>query len=206
MTSDITPVPESATRVPAREERRRRLALLLEGAVAGRREDLDRIVAELTPLLWHVARAQGLDRSTCEDVVQTAWLTLLKHLGSIHTPQALTAWLVTVTKREALRLRHSSDREEPTTGDVLETLTGKTPGVDGQLLVDERQAVLWRLIGELSPRCQELIRIIAYADRPSYEAISEALGMPHGSIGPTRGRCLAKLRVLLLSSPDWSWP
>lgn len=206
MTSDITPVPESPTRVPDREERRRRLALLLEGAVAGRRQDLDRIVVELTPLLWHVARAQGLDRSPCEDVVQTAWLTLLKHLGLIHTPQALTAWLVTVTKREAQRLRHAGNREEPTTGDVFDSLTGKTPDADGPLLADEQQAVLWRLIGELPPRCQELIRIIAYVDRPSYEAISEALGMPHGNIGPTRGRCLAKLRALLLSSSDWSWP
>jgi len=206
MTSDITPVPESATRVAAREERRRRLAVLLEGAVAGRREDLDRIVVELTPLLWHVARAQGVDRSTCGDVVQTAWLTLLKHLGAIHTPEALTAWLVTVTKREALRLRRASDREESTTVDVLEGLTGHAPGVDAPLLADEQQTVLWRLIGELPPRCQELIRVIAYTDRPSYEAISQALGMPHGSIGPTRGRCLAKLRALLLSSPDWSWP
>jgi RNA polymerase sigma factor (sigma-70 family) len=206
MTRDITPAPGSPTRVPAREERRQRLALLLEGAVAGRREDLDGIVVELTPLLWHVARAQGVDRATCEDVVQTAWLTLLKHLGSIHTPQALTAWLVTVTKREALRLRRSNDREESTTDDVLETLTGTASAVDAPLLADEQQAVLWRLIGELPPRCRELIRVIAYTDRPSYEAISQALGMPHGSIGPTRGRCLAKLRFLLLSSPEWSWP
>src|SRR5262249_36254773 len=79
-----------------------RLAVLLERA-RGRHDaaSLDAIVAELSPLLWQVARAQGLDRDAAEDVVQTTWLSLLSHLETIRSAGALTGWLVTVTKREA---------------------------------------------------------------------------------------------------------
>ena len=56
----------------------------------------------------------------------------------------------------------------------------------------------------MSERCQALLRIIAFVDRPDYVAVSQALGMPVGSIGPTRGRCLAKLRAALSGDPTWS--
>ena len=68
----------------------------------------------------------------------------------------------------------------------------------------EDQRSLWRSVSRLSERCQALLRIIAFVDRPDYGAVSEALGMPVGSIGPTRGRCLAKLRSLLTADPSWS--
>ena len=63
---------------------------------------------------------------------------------------------------------------------------------------------LWTHIHALSPRCQALLRVIAYSTRPDYATISAALGMPVGSIGPTRGRCLATLRRSLASDPAWS--
>src|SRR5262249_22633718 len=90
-----------------------RLAGWLEEAQAGRRDSLNRIVAELSPLLWQVARAQGLDRDVAEDVVQTTWLSLLRHLDGIRTSAALTGWLVTVTKREAWRVRRSRPGGRP---------------------------------------------------------------------------------------------
>jgi RNA polymerase sigma factor (sigma-70 family) len=71
-------------------------------------------------------------------------------------------------------------------------------------ILSERQRVLWQHISTLTPRCQELLRVIAFADRPDYAAIAESLGMPVGSIGPTRGRCLQKLRTTLGSDPGWA--
>ena len=71
------------------------------------------------------------------------------------------------------------------------------PAVVETVIAAEEQGVLWRHVSGLSERCRYLLRVIAFAERPDYAAIADALGMPVGSIGPTRGRCLAKLRVAL---------
>ena len=97
----------------ASADRNVRLAALLESARSGRRESLNEIVVELSPVLWQVARAQGLDREAAEDVIQCTWLSLLRHLAQIHSPVALTAWLVTATKREAWRVRGAHRAEQP---------------------------------------------------------------------------------------------
>ncbi len=182
-----------------------RLAVLLERARGG--DDpasLNAIVAELSPLLWQVARAQGLDRDTAEDVVQTTWLSLLRHLDTIRSAAALTAWLVTVAKREAWRVRRAGRGERPMEDWIESALPDPDPLPDEQLLVDDRRRALWRAVRQLPQRCQELLRIVAFVRRPDYSEVSATLGMPLGSIGPTRGRCLAKLRQLLTSDPTWS--
>jgi DNA-directed RNA polymerase specialized sigma24 family protein len=71
------------------------------------------------------------------------------------------------------------------------------------VLSNDRSGRLWQHIARLPERCQALLRVIAFADRPDYAAVAEALGMPLGSIGPTRGRCLAKLREQLAIDPGW---
>ena len=70
----------------------------------------------------------------------------------------------------------------------------------------ERHRVLWRHVQSLSDRCRELLRIVAFVDRPDYDVVAEALAMPRGSVGPTRGRCLAKLRAALSADPTWEMP
>ena len=87
-------------------------------------------------------------------------------------------------------------------GDVGGIPASLDPAAEAMLREDQRS--LWRSVSRLSERCQALLRIIAFVDRPDYGAVSEALGMPVGSIGPTRGRCLAKLRSLLTADPSWS--
>ena len=187
------------------EARRERLAGLLGAARAGRRDALDEIVAELTPMLWHLARTYRLDRATCEDVVQTTWLTLLRHLDAIRSPDALVGWLVTVTRREALRVGDLSRRQPTVDEESLDRLPDAGIPVDDRLVADERRRLLWSAVRRLSERCRDLLRVVAFVDRPSYDAVAEALGMPRGSIGPTRGRCLARLREVLAADPRWSW-
>jgi RNA polymerase sigma factor (sigma-70 family) len=183
-----------------------RLGECLERARSGERGALDEIVRELSPLLWHVARSQGLGAEEAADVVQTSWLELLRRLDEIRSPRALTGWLVAATRREAWRVRERSRRQAPDGVAVLESLPDPAPGPPEQVLVDERDRLLWRHFRQLPRRCQVLLRIVAQVDRPDYATVAEALGMPHGSIGPTRGRCLAKLRQLLLADPTWSPP
>jgi len=71
------------------------------------------------------------------------------------------------------------------------------------VLRGETDSRLWQHVAGLPERCRALLRVIAFADRPDYSSVAEALGMPVGSIGPTRGRCLAKLRQLLSADPAW---
>jgi RNA polymerase sigma factor (sigma-70 family) len=187
-----------------RPARAARLAAHLERARAGERTALDEVVRELNPLLWHVARAQGLSLDEAADVVQTSWLELLRRLDSIHSPQALTAWLVTTTRREAWHVRERSRRQAPDGAAVLAAASDPAPEPPERLLAGERNRVLWHHFQQLPQRCRELLRIVAQVDRPDYTSVAEALGMPRGSIGPTRGRCLAKLRAMLETDPTWS--
>jgi RNA polymerase sigma factor (sigma-70 family) len=184
-------------------QRAARHAGLLTQARAGDRDALGTMVAELTPLLWHVARDQGLSAAAAEDVVQTTWLSLLRELDSIRAPESLVAWLVTVARREAGRVRERGRRERSVSEFADDhPASGERP--DQAVIDDERKRLLWDAIGHLPQRCRALLRLIAFVDRPDYDAVSTALGMPRGSIGPTRGRCLAKLRTALTATPYWS--
>ncbi|RKT54833.1 RNA polymerase sigma factor [Saccharothrix australiensis] len=180
------------------------LAVLFEAARDGDRRALGRLAEALTPLLWQVARAQGLDRERSADAVQTAWLRLLGSLADIHTPRALTAWLVTVTKRVAWAMR-TEQRSGELVGALPDDVVDPAPGPDEQAAFADRRVRLWAAVNRLSHRCRELLRVIAFVPRPDYADISAALDMPRGSIGPTRGRCLAQLRKQLLADDEGSW-
>ncbi|HKJ11120.1 MAG TPA: sigma-70 family RNA polymerase sigma factor [Ornithinimicrobium sp.] len=168
----------------------------------GQTQQIGVLVDLLTPLLWHTARGQGLSAPAAEDVVQTAWLKLLDHLESIGEPRAVLSWMVTTVRRESWRqakvaARDSADLEGR--AEVVDT----EPGPETWALLGERQRVLWRHVRQLSERCQHLLRVIAFADRPDYATIADSLKMPVGSIGPTRGRCLKTLRTGLAGDPEW---
>jgi RNA polymerase sigma factor (sigma-70 family) len=177
---------------------------LLEQARAGDRESLRELVRVLNPVLWRVARAQGLSTEDAADVVQTSWLELIRRLDEIRNPRAVTAWLITATRRESWQRRARTRRDADDPSPFLEAAVSDGPAPEERLLTDERDRVLWRHFALLSERCRDLLRIVAQVDRPDYTVIASAFGMPHGSIGPTRGRCLSKLREMLLADPAWS--
>lgn len=197
-------VPGSRPGSPAGPDRGARIAGLMSAAADGSEEALGQIVTELTPLLWQVARAAGLTSGDAEDVVQTVWLRLLSHLDGIRSPASLTAWLVITTKREAWRVRAAGRRHVPADQDWLAAVPDQGPGSEDQVIADDQRRALWAAIGRLDRRCQELLRIIAFVPRPDYAAVAAKLGMRPGSVGPTRGRCLAKLRALLAGGPEGS--
>ena len=169
---------------------------------------MDRLVDDVTPLLWHTARSQGADPALAEDVVQTAWLKLVEHTHDIADPQAVLQWLLMTTKREAWSAVRRGRRTIPREPwDETPTLDPTAPATvpDPALATEESElaGAIWRHIERLPERCQQLLRLVAFVDRPDYAAVGAALGMPVGSIGPTRGRCLAKLRLALTSDPAW---
>jgi RNA polymerase sigma factor (sigma-70 family) len=185
-------------------ERRERMVAAFVAAREGDHSALDTLVQELTPMLWHLARSEGLDQQDAVDTVQNTWFALMNSLHSIRDPDGLLSWLITVTRRDAWRVRGTRRTELATQPELLDR-SDRGPAVDERLLTDEERRRLWAAVGRLSRRCQQLLRIVAFVERPDYQVVSKALGMPVGSIGPTRGRCLAKLRHLLEAGGEGSW-
>jgi RNA polymerase sigma factor (sigma-70 family) len=169
----------------------------LRAARAGDRPAMNRLVDELTPLVWNVARSYGLDRHTAEDVVQTVWLALFSRLDQVREPKALAGWLVTTARHEAQRVNGRSQQPLPLTDEMAEAVPSTQPAPEAEVLRLERDRRIWRAFSKLPSRCQEILRLTVLAGRAEYRVVAEALRMPRGSIGPNRGRCLKTMRELL---------
>jgi RNA polymerase sigma factor (sigma-70 family) len=158
---------------------------------------LDELVRVMSPVLWHVVRATGLDKETAEDVVQNTWLTLVRSADSVRDPQAITRWLCTAARREAWRVSKAGTRTRPVDDGVLDARMDPQTSPEAEVVAGDESSRLWQALSRLPERCQRLLRIVAWEPRPDYSSVAETLSMPIGSIGPTRRRCLEKLRVEL---------
>jgi len=170
---------------------------IVAAAARGDQRAWNELVERYSGLLWSVARAYRLDASDAADVVQTSWLRLVEHLPTIRNPDGLGAWLVTTARREALRTLRRSARCEPSAEIVA---VAEPLDLDVRLLRNERDAALTAAFARLPSRDQMLLRMLALDPPPSYDEIGAALSMPIGSIGPTRGRALERLRRELRAS------
>jgi RNA polymerase sigma factor (sigma-70 family) len=161
----------------------------------GAPDAIEELVRLMTPVLWQVARASRIDADDAADAVQATWLALVRRADSIADPAAVAAWLLTTVRREAIRraraARPAGDDEE------LTALPAPDPQPDSVVVERDEHRRLWAAVATLTERCRELLRVVAFEQRPDYAALSARLGMPVGSIGPTRGRCLEKLRTAL---------
>lgn len=151
------------------------------------------IVDEFEEMLRAVARAYRLRHADEADVVQSTWLRLAENLDRLREPAHVGAWLATTARRESLRVLRAATRELPD-GQPPEMADEHVPSVDRALIESERNAALRSALRRLPTRDQALLLMLVADSAPSYEEIGAALGMPIGSIGPTRGRALARLR------------
>ncbi len=172
---------------------------LVDAAAAGDENAWHEIVDRYTHLLASVIRGFRLTAAETQDVAQTVWLRLVEHLGSLREPRALPMWIITTSKRESLRCL--ADRRRTVPYDPLDpswaapSAEGAEP--DADLLRAERHEALLAGLAELPARQRELLALFV-ADPPlSYAEISQRTGIPVGSIGPTRGRALERLRQTL---------
>ncbi|MFT4289407.1 RNA polymerase sigma factor [Nocardioides sp.] len=159
---------------------------------------LDDLVTVMTPVLWHVVRAYRLETGQAEDVIQTTWLALVRRSTSIIDSTAVGGWLTTTARREAWRAAKAAGRAVPAEDEELQPHLPRQRSAESVVVEDDRQRRLWAAVDALPERCRRLLRVVAFENRPDYASLAVDLGMPVGSIGPTRGRCLAKLRVALL--------
>lgn len=172
------------------------VAGLVDAAAEGDAAAWNALVERYTNLLWSIARSYGLAAADAADVVQTAWLRLVERLGQLRDPERVGSWLATTVRREALRTIRLRGRQVPTDDDGVLDPGGVGDDLDVRLLNAERDQMLWQALRQLPERCQRLLRVLMADPPPSYEDVSAALDMPIGSIGPTRGRCLERLRAL----------
>ena len=179
---------------PARWER---AAALFVRWREGDSRAMDELVRLMTPPLWHVVRAYGLDPALAQDVVQTTWLTLVRRHETINDPLAVSGWLTMCARREAWRVGKQHRRADATEAESLEPHLPVHESAEQTAAQADETHRLWTAVATLNERCQRLLRIVAFEDRPDYARIAEDLAMPIGSIGPTRQRCLAKLRAAL---------
>lgn len=171
------------------------LALARQGDAAA----WDALVARYTSLLWAVARSHRLSTPDAADVIQTTWLRLLQHADRIHDPDRLASWLGTTVRRECWRLRSKAARETPTEVEQADA-DDRTP--EDVVVADDRVARVRAAIDSLPERYRVLLRALTAEPAPSYQEVSQLLGLPVGSIGPMRGRALRLLRQHPLLQAD----
>ncbi|WP_084653389.1 RNA polymerase sigma factor [Nocardioides insulae] len=165
-------------------------------------EGLSELVGVMTPVLWQVVRAYGLSHELAEDVVQSTWLALVRRQSSIIDSAAIGGWLTITARREAWRTAQVQHRADPTQDEDLAVHLPQQRSAESAAVERDGQDRLWAAVNALPERCRRLLRVVAFEHRPDYATLAVDLGMPVGSIGPTRGRCLAKLRVALIEAGD----
>jgi RNA polymerase sigma factor (sigma-70 family) len=177
---------------------------LLQRCRAGDDAAWTELVGRYERLVYSIAMREGLSPEDAHDTAQLVFEALVKTLGSVQSADSLGAWLAAVTRRQAWRIRDRSARERPALLDAAgqaEPATG-THGADPIAEID-RAVTLYRGLQELGEPCRSLL-LSLYFDpaEPSYHEVALRLGRPTGSIGPTRARCLDRLREVL----GGSWP
>jgi RNA polymerase sigma factor (sigma-70 family) len=162
----------------------------------GDKQAWDAIVERYAPLVWGICRWHRLSRADADDVSQTVWLRLVDQLAAIHEPTALAGWLATTTHRECRRvLRQGRPPQAPWQGLDADNISDNQTGMaEHALLLAERHAALREAFAHLPPSCQQLLALLTQDPPMRYAQISARLRIPAGSIGPSRGRCLDKLR------------
>lgn len=152
------------------------------------------IVHRHTALVLSRVRSFRLTPQQAEDVAQTVWLNLLEHLDDLREPEALPGWISTATRHECIRVATQSRRSvpvDPTTGRLD---AQEDADLDGDLLRAEQHRALRAALEELPDHQRRLLLLLSTDPPPSYQEVSALLGIPIGSIGPTRQRGLARLR------------
>jgi RNA polymerase sigma factor (sigma-70 family) len=172
------------------------VARLVAQARDGDKSAWDAIVDRYAPLIWSICRRYQLDRADADDVAQSVWLRLVDQLEFIREPAALPGWIATTTRRECGRVVTAARRREALASglDAEEIPDDHPDEAEAEVLMAERNAALREAFGALSPPCQRLLTLLI-ADPPvPYADISAELGIAVGSIGPTRARCLDRVR------------
>ena len=174
---------------------------LVAAAAAGESQAWRELIDRYAVLIRSVCRAHRLGDADTDDVAQLTWLRAVEHIDRLRDPDRFGAWIGTTARRECLRVLQGHKRVIPTADEVRNPLFAAHVDEDEIALAAERRAAVRQALTALPQRQRTLLRLLHDDDAPSYEAIGSALDMPVGSIGPTRGRALERLRRELQHAP-----
>jgi RNA polymerase sigma factor (sigma-70 family) len=158
----------------------------------------EELVERYERLVFGVARREGLDQDDAADVVQTVFEALITSMDKIREGERIAAWLLAVTRRHSWRARNRRLRERPV-AEMETELQPLDPRVGAPARDDSDRVIdLYEALQDLSPRCRDLVSALYFdPSEPSYEQVAVRMGRPVGSIGPSRARCLERLRRIL---------
>ena len=152
------------------------------------------LVDQYSGLVWATLRSHGLSRTDAEDAFQTTWMRFCEHVGRLEDPDGVGLWLAKTARNEALQLLRRSRRETPVDLLTDDTRVPAVPDPSPDLTAEQAEQVLWEAFDSLRPACK-IVLVLLSTDPPfTYSEVSAVLGIPIGSIGPTRQRCLERLR------------
>ena len=156
----------------------------------------DALVERYALLVWSICRRYRLSEADAQDVGQSVWLRLVEQLGNLRDPAAIPGWLATTTRHECGRvLRRMHSPQAAALGiDADDIPDEQAVTAEEEVLLAERHAALLEAFTHLPPRWQQLLALLSQDPPVPYAQISAILGIPVGSIGPIRRRCLQKLR------------
>ncbi len=188
------PLLAETSRGPSDEE-------LLTSCLRGEQVAWNALIDRYSALIYSIPLKYGLGEADAADVFQSVCITLLEKLGSIRAPRGLAAWIITTTSRECLAvLRNRRMADALPAAELGPRDPDQLP--EEELLGLERRRVIRSAMSQLPDTCRRLIEaLFSDAQEPtSYQTLASGLGVPMNSLGPTRGRCLEKLRRLLLAA------
>jgi len=192
--------------VPGRAEHPANDEALLAACQRGEQAAWDTLVDRYSALIYSIPLKHGLSEQDAADVFQAVCVTLLEKMSTIRDPRGLPAWIITTTTRQCWAVLRQHHRDvsryggQDTTVDVEPADPDPLP--DEELVLLERQHLVRAAIAQLPGNCRVLVEAL-FSDAPgstSYQDLAERLGVPLNSLGPTRSRCLGKLRRLLEDS------
>jgi len=170
---------------------------IVQAAAAGESWAWEELTRRFAGSIMASARSCRLCEADAWEVQQTTWLRLVENIGRIQKPERVGSWIATTARRECLRLIRLRSRVSFDDDAIARSADVSIPSADSGPIAEEQARLVRKAFEQLPPKCQRLLAFLSGDDALPYKDISEALSMPIGSIGPTRGRCLEHLRRII---------
>jgi len=176
---------------------------LIARCLEGEEGAWDVLVRRYANLVYAIASRSGLSDDEVADTFQAVFVIVWRNLDLLDEPQAFPGWLATIARRETWRVargraRRAERAERMAADPAADVLPSEPVRADEAIERAEGAALVQHAVEALDERCREMLTLLFWeTPTPSYEEIADRLGIPLGSLGPTRGRCLEKLRLRL---------